>query len=178
MRYTGPAIALHWLMVPLILAALAMGAYMVGLHISPQKLRLYSWHKWIGVSVFALAVIRIGWRLRHRPPPAPPLPPWQLGLARTTHALMYLSFLVIPLSGWIFSSAKGIPTVYLGWLTLPDLVGKDDLLAAVAKRIHLLTAYGLGALAVLHVAAALKHQFIDRDGLLRRMLPVGPTAGE
>ena len=173
MRYTHPAIALHWLMALLILAALAMGIYMVDLRISPQKLRLYAWHKWIGVSVFALAVLRLGWRLYRPPPSALPAPIWQHYLARATHALMYLSFFVVPLSGWMFSSAKGIQTVYLGWLPLPDLVQKDDALAAMAKQVHLLAAYGLCALTSLHIAAVLKHQCLDRDATLHRMLPFG-----
>ncbi len=170
-RYTTFAIILHWLMAVLIFAALAMGLTMVDMRISPDKLKLYSWHKWVGVTVFILAAVRLWWRLLKAPPAALPMPLWQRRAAGVTHALLYVLFFAVPVSGWLFSSAKGFPTVYLGLVPLPDLLQKNDDLAVVIKQIHLIASYSMGALVGLHVLAALKHQFINKDGLMRRMLP-------
>jgi cytochrome b561 len=175
-RYDGPAISLHWLVAVLIFGGFGLGWYMVDLPVSPDKLRYYAWHKWIGVTVFGLALLRGLWRLTHRPPPLPAgTPAWQRRAASATHALLYGLMLAIPVSGWLFSSASGFPTVYLGWVQLPDLVARDRELAAWLKSVHLYLNYTLAALVAVHVAASLKHQFVDRDGLLARMLPFLPA---
>jgi cytochrome b561 len=170
-RYTTTAIIFHWLMALLIFIALAMGLYMVDLRISPDKLKLYAWHKWIGVTVFVLAAFRLWWRLYQAPPPDPDMPAWQQNAAKTTHYFFYALFFLIPISGWLFSSAKGFQTVYLGIIPLPDLIDKNDEIAPIIKQVHLLAGYLLGGLMALHIAAALKHQFIDKDGLMNRMNP-------
>lgn len=171
-RYDALTVSLHWLVAVLIFGGFGLGWYMVDLPVSPDKLRYYAWHKWIGVTVFGLALLRGLWRLIHTPPPLPAgTPAWQRHAAQTTHALLYGLMLAIPLSGWLFSSASGFPTVYLGWVQLPDLVARDQELAALLKSVHLYLNYTLAALVALHVAASLKHQFVDRDGLLARMLP-------
>lgn len=171
-RYTAVAIALHWLMAVLLVAGFSLGLSMVDLPLSPTKLQWYSWHKWIGVTVFGLAALRLGWRAFKAPPPLPAsVPRWQHTASKATHRVLYLLMLVTPVCGWLFSSAKGVPTVYLGLWSLPDLIAKDDQLAAVLKNFHMAFAYTLAALVVLHVAAALKHHFIDRDTVLGRMLP-------
>jgi cytochrome b561 len=173
-RYSNVAIALHWLMALAIVAGFAMGLYMVDLAFSPNKLKLYSWHKWIGVSVFALAAIRLLWRLTHAAPPLPQgAPVWQQWAAHGTHMALYVLFFALPLSGWLFSSAAGFQTVYLGLIPLPDLIEKNRELADTLKAVHRYLGYALAALVTVHVAAALKHQFIDRDGLMRRILPGG-----
>ena len=171
-RYTSVAISLHWLIALLIFAGWGLGVYMSDLPLSPAKLRYYSWHKWIGVTVFLLAMVRVGWLATHTPPPlSRDMPRWQLRSARLTHGALYALMFVLPFSGWLMSSAKGVPTVYLGVLPLPDLVAKDKALGDVLGSVHAALAYGLAALVVLHIAAAFKHQFIDRDGLLARMIP-------
>jgi cytochrome b561 len=170
-RYTQPAIFFHWLMALLIFAALAMGLYMVDLRISPQKLKLYSWHKWIGVTVFILAAFRLWWRLLRTPPVEPPMAAWQRMAAKATHVFFYVAFFAVPITGWLFSSAKGFPTVYLGLVPLPDLIEKNDEIAPLIKQAHLAMSYTLGVLIGVHILAALKHQFVDKDGLLSRMLP-------
>lgn len=170
-RYTTTAIIFHWLMALLIFAALAMGVYMVDLRISPDKLKLYAWHKWIGVTVIVLAAFRLWWRLYQAPPPEPVMPVWQRNAAKVTHYFFYGLFFLIPISGWLFSSAKGFQTVYLGIIPLPDLIDKNDEIATILKQVHLLAGYFLGGLLALHIGAALKHQFIDKDGLMRRMNP-------
>jgi cytochrome b561 len=170
--YTRTAIALHWLVAVLILGAFALGLYMVELELSPTKLKLYSWHKWLGVTIWMIAVVRLVWRLTHRPPPLPALPTWQRIAASTTHVLLYVLVLAIPISGWLFSSASGFPVVYFGVLPLPDLVGKDKELAKLLQWVHATLNYTLMAIIVVHAAAAIKHHFVDRDVVFHRMLPL------
>jgi cytochrome b561 len=171
-RYSATAIALHWIVALLILANLALGLYTVGLPLSPAKLRNFSFHKWIGVTVFLLAAARLAWRLAH---PAPALPaamaPWERRAANATHVLLYVLFFAAPLTGWLFSSASGFQTVYLGVFPIPDLLAKDKALADALKLAHKSINYTMAAVIALHVAAALKHHFADRDDVLRRMLP-------
>jgi cytochrome b561 len=170
--YTRPAIALHWLMAALILAALPLGLTMTGLALSPTKLQLYAWHKWLGVTVFGLALVRLVWRLTHPAPDLPAtIPAWQQTAAHALHGLLYALMLAIPLSGWLMSSAKGFQTVYLGLWPIPDLLSKDAALAEVLAALHAWLNYSLIALLLAHVGAALKHQLIDRDAVLGRMLP-------
>ena len=169
-RYGNVAVLFHWLVALLILATFPLGVYMADLSFSPAKLKYYSWHKWLGVTIFALAALRLLWRATHRPPPPMPgQPRWQLAAAHGTHVLLYLLMLGLPLSGWLYSSAAGVPTVYLGLWQLPDLLQRDDGLKATLKLVHLWLGYVLAALVLLHVAAALKHSIVDRDGTLARM---------
>ena len=171
-RYTRTAVALHWLAAILIFAAFPLGLIMSDLPLSPLKLKLISYHKWLGVSVFLLAAARLAWRATHTPPPLPDvMPAWQRRAASGLHFLLYLLLFAIPLSGWLMSSAKGFQTVYFGVLPLPDLIGKDKALGDALQEVHEMLNYGLLALVSAHVAAALKHQFIDRNGILARMLP-------
>jgi len=173
LRYTRVAIVMHWLIALLVVCGFCLGLYMTGLKFSPTKLSLYSYHKWIGVTVFTLAVLRLLWRLTHRPPALPPMPAWQAHTAGALHALLYLFLLAIPLTGWLYSSAAGVPTVPFGIsaLQLPDLLERNKDLAGSLRFLHMTLNYSLAALVALHVAAALKHHFADRDGLLNRMNP-------
>lgn len=171
-RYTPTAITLHWLVALLILAAFPLGLYMHDLPLSPTKLKLYSYHKWIGVTVFMLAVLRLWWRARY---PSPALPPnmkrWEQIAAHGTHHTLYLLLFIIPLSGWMMSSAKGFQTVWFGVLPLPDLVGKNKELGTTLETLHVVLNYTLLGLLVAHIGAALKHHIITRDDTLIRMLP-------
>lgn len=170
--YTRTAIALHWLIALLILAALPLGLTMTGMDLSPQKLKFYAWHKWLGVTLFGLAALRLLWRAGHPAPPWPQtMPAWQRRAAHGLHWALYVLMLAIPLAGWLMSSAKGFQTVYLGVLPIPDLLAKDEALGGILAGVHAALAYALIALLVVHVAAALKHHFIDGDDILRRMLP-------
>lgn len=176
LRYGATAIALHWVLALAIIAMLVMGWYMEGLPFSPQRLKLYNWHKWAGVTILGLSALRLLWRLVRKPPALPAemqagMPRWQQLAHHGTHHLMYALFFVVPLLGWAYSSAAGFPIVFLGLLPLPDFVPESELLADALKPLHALAAYALALLMVLHVAAALKHQLIDRDGLMARMLP-------
>lgn len=177
--YGAIAIGLHWLVFALIVANWLLGPYMVDLPLSPQKLKYFSWHKWVGVTVFLLAVFRLTWRVSHPPPPLPvSVPRWQRRAARGLHLLLYVLIFAIPISGWLYSSASGVPTVYLGWVQLPDLVGKDKALAELLKQTHIVLNMLLFAIVCVHVAAALKHHFFDRDDVLARMLPFVKRSGE
>ncbi len=170
-RYSGVAIAFHWLLALLIVVSFCVGAYMADLPFSPTRLKLYNWHKWAGVTILALSALRLLWRLTHRPPADLPMPAWQRSAAHVTHWGLYLLFFAVPLVGWAYSSAAGFPIVLYGVLPLPDFVSPDKALAEAIKPWHGRLAWLLALLVLMHVAAALKHQFIDRDGLLLRMRP-------
>ncbi len=174
LHYTRTAIALHWLLALAIVGSLGVGLYSSGLPVSPARLKLINWHKWAGVTILALSALRLLWRLGHRPPAPPPMPAWQRRAASVTHGLLYALVFAVPLVGWTYSSAAGFPVVLFRVLPLPDLVGPDKALADAARQLHALLAYSLAALAALHVAGALKHQWIDRDRLLARMWPARP----
>lgn len=170
------AITLHWLLALVIVGLFGVGIYMTDLPFSPWRLKLYNWHKWAGVSLLVLSLVRLAWRATHRPPALPEaitraMPAWQNVAHHATHHLMYVLFFAVPLLGWAYSSAAGFPIVWFGQIALPDLVTANKELAELIKPLHKLSALALMGLAALHVAAALKHQWIDRDGLLLRMLP-------
>src|SRR5574343_207360 len=168
--YTPIAKSLHWLMALMILPLLVLGIYMKDLPLSPQKLELYAWHKWAGVTVFLLVWLRLAWRFTHRPPALPEsmAAPMRLA-AHAGHAALYVLMVAIPLSGWLMSSAKGFQTVWFGVLPIPDLVGKDKELGHLLEEAHealnLLLMLTLGG----HVVAALWHHFVLKDDTLRRM---------
>ena len=175
-RYNGFSIALHWILALSLGLMFGVGLYMADLPFSPQRLKLYNWHKWAGVTILALSLIRLLWRFTHRPPALPrtvirAMPGWQLRTYHATHGLLYLLFFVVPLVGWVYTSAAGFSVVWFGVLPLPDFVAPDKGLAALIKPWHGYFAFALAGLVALHVAAALKHHWIDRDGLLKRMLP-------
>ena len=175
-RYTTVAIVLHWALGLAILGMFGVGIYMTDLPFSPWRLKLYNWHKWAGVTILALSVWRLVWRLTHRPPALPQfivlgMPAWQTRVHHATHYAMYVLFFLVPLIGWAYSSAAGFPVVWFGQIPLPDLLPVDKEFAALIKPLHEISAFALVGLAGLHIAAALKHQLIDRDGLLQRMLP-------
>lgn len=172
-RYTGAAIALHWLSAACIVAAFGLGLTMVDMPgLTPARIRYYAWHKWLGVTAFTLLCLRMAWRARHAPPPYPP----SMGRAQTlaahaTHALLYLLMLAVPLSGYAYSAAAGVPVVYLGVLPLPMWPAADPGLKALLRPVHATLNWTLLAAVALHVAAALKHALVDRDGILKRILP-------
>jgi cytochrome b561 len=172
-RYTSTAIAFHWLLALAIFGTFAVGIYMHELPMSPTKLKLYNWHKWAGVTILALSFLRLAWRLTHTPPADAPMPAWQQKAAHAAHLALYGLFFAVPLSGWAYSSAAGFPVVWLGVLPLPDFVPVDRDLAELLKGVHKVLTLSMAAIVLVHVAAALKHHFIDKDGLLLRMRP-GP----
>lgn len=172
-RYTLPAILMHWLVGLLIIAAFALGVTMVDIPgITPTKLKYFSWHKWLGITVLGLACLRLLWRLGHKAPAYPAsMANWQQSAAHGLHGLLYVLMFAIPVSGYLYSLAAGVPVVYLGIIPMPALIEPNPELKTLLKSVHYWLNMTLLALFVVHVAAALKHQFIDRDGVLKRMLP-------
>lgn len=175
-RYTAVALLLHWILAAALVGTFAVGIYMADLPFSPDRLKLYSWHKWAGITILILSLVRLLWRLTHRPPALPAaivsaMPSWQLRVYHATHVALYALFFLVPLIGWAYSSAAGFPVVLFGVLPLPDFVPASKELAALIKPFHEISALGLAGLVVLHVGAAIKHQWIDKDGLISRILP-------
>jgi cytochrome b561 len=182
-RYTAPAIALHWLMALALIGLLGVGTWMTGLKPSPDKIAIYNWHKWIGLTVLALAAIRLIVRVLRRPPPLPTMPTWQQWAARGGHGALYALMFAMPITGWLQNSAAGFPLTWFGLFKVPALIARNTADFRFWQSVHEWLAWALMALIALHVAAAIKHHFIDRDGLLRRMLPArkaspAPATGE
>jgi len=164
---------LHWIVVAMIIAQYVLAEAADELPTGVEKLATLAQHKSVGLTILLVAVLRIGWRLFDRPPPPPPMPAWQRLAATTTHWGLYALLLAMPLTGWIMSSAANYPVSWFGLVQLPDLVMPSESLEDLMHEVHEVLFGVLVALAGLHVLAALKHQFIDRDGLLTRMLPWG-----
>lgn len=173
LAYTHTAITLHWLMAVLVFVTFPVGLVMHEMALSPNKLRMLSYHKWLGVTVFILVMIRLVWRATHQPAPLLiEMPQWQKLAAKAVHVLLYVLLFAIPISGWLMSSAKGFQTVYLGVMPLPDLLPKDKVLGDALAALHEVLNVTLLLLVVSHIVAALKHQFYDRDATLARMIPL------
>ena len=198
-RYTVVAIVLHWAIAVAIAAMIALGWWMGdaldAADTQAQAIAAFQLHKSVGLTVLALSFLRLGWRLAH---PAPPLPQgmksWERSVAAATHWAFYALIIAMPLTGWLYVSTAwsahddrplDVPTLYFGLFQVPHLLGlshlAQDARAALAEALefsHSKLAWGAIALTVLHVGAALKHQFVDRDGVLTRMVPgLAPVAG-
>ncbi|HYM46950.1 MAG TPA: cytochrome b [Burkholderiaceae bacterium] len=171
-RYTNTAITLHWLIALLIFVGFSIGWIMTDIPgLTPTKLRYYSWHKWTGITIFMFVLIRVVWRLTHRPPPLPPMARWQRIAATSTHAALYVLMIVIPLAGYLYSYAAGVPVVYFGLIELPPLITPNPAHKDIYKYTHIGLNFTMAALVIGHIVAALGHQIVQRDGLLLRMLP-------
>ena len=171
--YSNGQRSLHWIMAILILPMIVVGFVMVQQGL-PRGLQnsMFILHKNIGVVVLILAAIRIALRLRRSPPSlSDSLPAWQRRAAHASHGLLYVLILVMPLSGYIRVRAGGFPIEALDRLGLPTLVPRSDALANAAKLVHEVGAYAIAALLVLHIAAALQHALILRDGTWARIWP-------
>ncbi len=156
----------------MILTSFTLGLSMVDLPLSPKKLQWYSWHKWMGVTIFMLVAFRLFWRIGHRPPHLPvDMPRWQKNAAHVTHWALYALLLLIPLSGWFRSAAAGVQVVYLGFIPLPNPISVDKPLGEQLKLLHEVLNYLMASLVLIHVVAALKHHLIDKDDILARMIP-------
>jgi cytochrome b561 len=171
-RFGLVARAFHWLTLLLLIGSFTLGLSMVNMPLSPRKLEFYSWHKWVGVTVFLLVILRLVWRLAN-PVPAQPasVPSWQRRAAALSHAALYTVLIVMPVTGWIMSSALNLPVVYLGLIHIPSPFGVDRALGEAMKLVHFGLALTLLVLVSIHVLAALYHHFVLRDDVLRRMLP-------
>lgn len=174
-RFGLVARTLHWLTLLLLVGSFTLAISMVNMPFSPQKLEFYSWHKWVGVTIFLVVLLRLGWRLANPVPRQPPdTPRWQQRLAGLSHAALYAILIVMPITGWIMSSALNLPVVYLGVVHIPSPFGVDRALGETMKVVHLSLAVTLLVLVTIHALAALYHHFVLRDDVLRRMLTWPP----
>ena len=171
-RWGAVAQFLHWSVALLVIGAACVGLLMDELPNSPDKIKVYALHKSVGITILALVVLRLLWRLIDRRPPLPAtMPRWQRALSSLTHGLLYLMLLVMPLSGWLYNSASNFALQWFWLFNLPRLSGPDRDLRHFAHDVHETGIYVLATLFAIHVAAALKHHFIDRDATLARMTP-------
>jgi len=176
-RYGAVAMALHWLMALLLGALVALGLYMTRLPdvgFDTWKIRLILYHKQLGMVAMMLVALRLLWRVGNALPRlVDTLPDWQKVVARLVHLCFYALMLALPLTGWLMSSATGIPVSVLGLFTLPDLVPYDDGLFHTLINIHRYLGYALIVCMSAHIGAALGHHLVLRDNTLKKMLP-GP----
>jgi cytochrome b561 len=172
-RWGSIARFFHWLMALAILGNGCFALWMDGLRPSLQKINMFALHKSIGLTVLALFALRLAWRMFDRRPPDEPAPRWQQWAAHAVHALLYVLIVAIPLTGWLFNSAHGYPLQWFKLFNLPALTAKNDELSHLAGTVHQYLFWFLLLVLVAHVGGALKHHLIDRDNVLRRMLPFG-----
>ena len=171
--YDRVAVALHWVVAVAVLAQIGLGLWMIEIPKVPVGVRAYwfNLHKSIGLTIGLLAAFRLAWRLTHRPPPLPAgVARWQARAAAANHWLLYGCLMAMPLAGYLGSVFSGYPIRYFG-MTLPGWGWKDEALKEFFSAVHFTVALAFIALIALHVAAALKHLWIDRDGVFQRMLP-------
>ena len=168
-RYGWIAISLHWIVAVVIIGLLCLGLYMTGLPVGIEKLKLYGWHKEFGLLVLLLVCFRLYWRFINRTPRLS-IPWYEKLAARLVHWAFYGFMLAMPLTGWLMSSAAGVPVSFFGLFIFPTLIAPNPDLLDVFRTIHNYLAYVLIATIVLHTLAALKHHFIDKDDILRRMI--------
>lgn len=171
-RYNGVAQFLHWLMATVIIVAWSIGLYAAEMPRGPDKLSMIGWHKGIASTVLVLIVLRILWRATHAAPAlSSAVPALQQKLAGLAHFLIYLLMIALPMSGWLWSSAAGYSVKMAGFIELPSLMAKNDVWKENLGEVHEVLAFTLAGLVAVHVLAALKHHFFNRDGVLLRMMP-------
>ena len=164
----------HWVIVALILVMAYIGLTMGDLPNGPRKINIYALHKSIGLTILALAVLRVLWRVyAGTPRPVPNTPIWQERIAGLTHLAIYALLFAIPISGWVLNSAAGFPLQWFGIVNLPHIVDKSHDLHELAEEAHELMFWLLMLLVVAHAGAAFYHHLFQRDATLARMLPRG-----
>jgi cytochrome b561 len=171
-RYGAVAQLFHWAIVALIITQFVLALRAKGL--SPvAKIGILATHKSIGITILGLALLRLAWRWFNPVPPLPPgAPRWQDRAAHVSHFLLYALLFITPLLGWLMSSARAFSVSWFGLVTLPDFIKPNKAAFESLHEAHEFMAYSLAAIAIVHAAAALKHHFLDRNDVLRRMLPV------
>jgi cytochrome b561 len=169
-RYTRTAIALHWLIALAVIVQFSWGWWMIGIAKQPVGPRVdaFNLHKSIGLTILLLMVVRSSWRLTHPAPALPAMRRWQAMLAHATHVMLYLMLFVQPLAGYLGSVFSGYPVKYFGWV-IPAWGWKDDGLKEFMSALHFVGAITIGTLVAVHLAGALWHALVLRDGLLARM---------
>lgn len=171
-RWGWVSIGIHWLSLLMVLSLVVVGLLMQEMANSPTKIEVYGLHKSFGLSLLALTVLRLLWRLFAGTPAAVPgVPRWQQLAAQASHGALYAILLAMPLSGWLYNSASGFPLKWFGLFSLPKLSGYDADVKAFALGMHEWLFIALAVVVSIHAAAALKHHYFDRDATLARMLP-------
>lgn len=171
-RYTAVAQGLHWLIAGLIVTQFVLALAADDLPLGAHKLALLARHKSFGMTVLMLAALRLLWRLKNSPPDLPSgMTPLERMLARSTHVAFYVLLFAMPMTGWLMSSAKNYSVSWFGLFTWPNLIGKNETAFDLLRTTHHILSYILFAIAVLHILAALKHHFWNKDDVLLRMLP-------
>lgn len=175
-RWGAIAQLFHWVIVALVITQFVLANIAANLPLGMAKLAALARHKSVGITLFGLALLRLLWRWMNPVPPLPDtLKPYERVLAKITHFALYALLLVMPVTGWIMSSARKFPVSWFNLVQLPDLVAPNRALYEAMLHTHHFLAWLLLATAVLHVLAALKHHFILKDDTLRRMLPFTKT---
>jgi cytochrome b561 len=171
-QYSAVAKLLHWLIFALVAAQFVIAFTMPDIHRDTPDEGLVAWHLSVGAVILLVVVLRLLWRLSH-PAPAPlaGTPQWQRSLYRLVHGLLYFILVVDPVLGWGNASSRGYPVSLFGVIPLPALFEKGSRLGHSLGDIHSTLAWVLLFLIGVHIAVALYHQFIVKDGTLRRMLP-------
>lgn len=169
-QYGVIAIILHWLMAILIIGMLILGTYMTRIPRSPQQIKLFGLHKEFGMLILMLVVVRLTWRLRSKIPTLAELPKWESFAAVSVHWLLYLLIFALPISGWLVTSAAGFPVSFFGLFVIPTIIPPNEQQLTLFSEIHTWLGYIIITALCLHIAAALKHYFIDKDKILQRML--------
>jgi cytochrome b561 len=172
-RYSNTAVAIHWVTVALVLFQIWLGLSFADMAQGPARTNLFTWHKTIGVIILLATLIRLTYRLKNPPPLfSPDLPKWERIAGVWNHRLFYILLIALPIGGYLAVSGhtKGPATTLLGGIPVPVLPISEQL-GEIAGDVHKYAAFLLIALIVLHAAAALKHQFIDRKPVSGRMPP-------
>lgn len=170
--YTPVAVRLHWVVVLLLFIQYILGWTMPAIHRGTQPETLINLHLSFGVLILIALLVRLAWRLTHRPPPPPTgLPGWQNRASALVHGLLYLLLIAIPVLGWMNASARGWAVTLFGVIPLFPLTAEGSAVGRASGDIHATLSYVLLGVAALHVLAALYHRFVLRDEVLRRMLP-------
>lgn len=169
-RFGLIAILLHWTMAILLLFLIGLGLYMTRIPVSIHKLQYYGWHKEFGLLALMLVIVRLTWRLTNTLPTLAQLPRFEQIAARMAHWAFYFFMFALPITGWLLTSAAGLPVSFFGWFVLPNFVSADENSRILFTQIHQWLGYGLIATFCLHTTAALKHYFINKDEILQRMI--------
>jgi len=175
-RYGAIAQLFNWTIVSLVVAQFVLANQAEAAedaHQLVQQAKILATHKSVGMTIFMLAILRLIWRFTNAVPAATPTTkPWQAKLASGMHWALYVLILITPLAGWLMSSAETHSATWFGLFTFPDLIAPNEGRAEQFEELHEALASGIFFLSILHILAALKHHVIDKDNVLRRMLPM------
>lgn len=169
LEYNGIAKGLHWAIAALLIVQVVLAKMAEESGSEAQELALLVNHRSVGITILALALARLAWRFLRPPPPPVPMPDWQRMASQLAHWGLYALLFIVPLSGWLMSSADGVAVQWFGLVSMPDLLGVNDELEDLFEEVHEVCAKILVVLAIFHAAAGLKHGLIDKDASLRRI---------